>query len=247
MNYFITGASGFLGKQIEYYFKSNAIKFVAPDRKNLFKYLCKSTDIDILIHCAGKAHSFKDPDHLYFDSNVKLTKKITESISTNNIALNTFVFISSVAVYGLEKGSNLNEDTYLKSSSPYATSKKLAEDHLLLWAKSNHVNLVILRLPLIFGENPPGNLGAMAKAICNGYYFRISDGCARRSMVHVKQLSQFIPSLLGKNGIFHLTDGHHPTYAEVEDFYANKFNKTIYSLPFLLLKFISFFGDFIPF
>jgi nucleoside-diphosphate-sugar epimerase len=190
-------------------------------------------------------HSVEE-EQAFFDSNVELTKGLTRIISETAIQFKTFVFISTVAVYGLEEGSEIDENFPLNGKSAYARSKILAEEHLAAWAKSNDVNLVILRLPLIFGDCAPGNLGAMERAIKGRYYFQIGKGAARRSMIHVKHLSEFLPTLIGKSGIYNLTDGYHPTYSEIAERFGKIHHRRIKSLPLVVIKPITKIGDFFP-
>lgn len=249
MSCFLTGSSGFLGSHLLTKIETQGYNALSPKREILLSALASCQNLDLFIHCAGKAHSIKnsaEEEKAFFDSNVELTKKLTSIISENAIRVNTFVFISSVAVYGIEEGDRITEEFPLNGQSAYARSKILAEQHLIQWAKKAGVNLVILRLPLIFGENAPGNLGAMERAIKGRYYFQIGTGDARRSMIHVEQLAEFIPNLVGKSGIYNLTDGHHSTYLEVANYFGNKHKQSIKSLPLALLKPIAKFGDVIP-
>jgi len=246
---FLTGSSGFLGSHLLTKIETQGYNALSPKREILLSALASCQNLDLFIHCAGKAHSIKnsaEEEKAFFDSNVELTKKLTSIINENAIRVNTFVFISSVAVYGREEGDRITEEFPLNGQSAYARSKILAEQHLIQWAKKAGVNLVILRLPLIFGENAPGNLGAMERAIKGRYYFQIGTGDARRSMIHVEQLAEFIPTLVGKSGIYNLTDGHHSTYLEVANFFGNKHKKRIKSLPLALLKPFAKFGDVLP-
>lgn len=249
MNIFLTGASGFLGSNIYTGLKVIDSKLNTPRRERVWEELDSVRSIDLLIHSAGKAHSTKNTKEqvkAFFDVNFDLTKRITEAIDQNKIELNTFVFISTVAVYGLEEGFEINEAAPLNGNTPYAQSKRLAEEHLQKWAKESGVNLVILRLPLIFGENAPGNLGAMERAVKGRYYFQIGKGEAKRSMVHAKQLAEFLPTLIGKSGIYHLTDGVHNSYNEVARYFAKKYKRRIVNVPLLPFKIIARVGDLIP-
>jgi nucleoside-diphosphate-sugar epimerase len=248
-NIFITGQSGFLGRTFYESLSKSDFNVVAPNRNDLFQLLSEQKTIDFFIHIAGKAHSTKNTKeelNAFFDVNFNLTKNITEVIDQNELELNTFVFISSVAVYGLEEGVEISEDAPLNGQSAYARSKILAEQHLVQWAKSEGVNLVILRLPLIFGENAPGNLGAMERAVKGRYYFQVGNGEAKRSMVHAKQLAEFLPTLVGKSGIYHLTDGEHNSYNEVAEYFAKKHKRRIVNVPLFPFKMIARVGDLIP-
>jgi nucleoside-diphosphate-sugar epimerase len=225
------------------------INLICPSRKNLEQELQNLKQLEFFIHCAGKAHSINksiEEEQGFFDSNVELTKRLTTIISENSIRVDTFVFISSVAVYGVEEGWDIDEKFPLRGQTAYARSKILAELQLTDWAKINGVNLVILRLPLIFGENAPGNLGAMERAIKGRYYFQIGKGNARRSMVHVKQLAEFLPTLTGKSGVYHLTDGKHNSYNEVAKHFAKKHNRRIINVPYMPIMLLAKLGNVIP-
>ncbi|NMB72610.1 MAG: NAD(P)-dependent oxidoreductase, partial [Bacteroidales bacterium] len=103
-----------------------------------------------------------------------------------------------------------------------------------------------LRLPLIAGPDAPGNLGSMIRAIRKGYYVRFGPSSARRSIVLASDLALFIPSLANVTGIYHLTDGMHPTYRELEEYIATRFNRKIRDLPSGLVKTAAMAGDWIP-
>jgi len=71
----------------------------------------------------------------------------------------SFIFVSTVAVYGCETGEDIDENHPLKGNTPYALSKIQAEKFLTEWCHTNNVKLGIIRPSLIAGPNPPGNLG----------------------------------------------------------------------------------------
>ncbi len=247
MNIFITGSTGFLGRNLLDYLSKSKHNIVAPKRYELIPLLSKQNTIDLFIHSAGKAHSTKySESNEFFEVNLELTRNITKQIEEQGLKLNTFVFISTVAVYGLDEGDNINETAPLSGKSPYAVSKKMAEEHLQNWSEETGINLVILRLPLIFGENAPGNLGAMERAIKSRYYFQIGEGSARRSAVHVTDLAEFIPSLHGKCGVYNLASNKPPSYSEIGIYYGKKYNRKIKKLPLRLLKILALMGDVIP-
>jgi len=247
LKFFITGGTGFLGRNILKNLNKENLNFVAPNRDEIFSSLRKQENIDLFIHSAGKAHSTKNSEsNEFFEVNLELTRNITKQIDEQGLKLNTFVFISTVAVYGLDEGDNINESAPLSGKSPYAVSKKMAEEHLQNWSEETGINLVILRLPLIFGENAPGNLGAMERAIKSRYYFQIGEGSARRSSVHVTDLAEFIPSLYGKCGVYNLASNKHPSYSEIGIYYEKKYNRKINKFPLKLLKILALLGDVIP-
>jgi nucleoside-diphosphate-sugar epimerase len=65
-------------------------------------------------------------------------------------------------------------------------------------------------------------------------------------MVHAKQLAEFLPTLIGKSGIYHLTDGEHNSYNEVAQYFAQKHQRRIVNVPLFPFKIIARVGDLIP-
>jgi nucleoside-diphosphate-sugar epimerase len=114
------------------------------------------------------------------------------------------------------------------------------------WCTQYHVICVILRLPLLVGENPPGNLGAMIKAIEKGYYFNIGGGKARKSMVLAEDVAAFIPKIATIGGTYNVTDGDHPTFFELSSAIAKQLQKsTPMNMPLFVAKGIGFLGNFL--
>jgi len=259
MKLILTGATGFLGKHLLCEF--NALKIqvdtVGRTKENTFQYdlvqdskiSLGDADYDMIVHNAGKAHFVPKSEaegKVFFDVNVSGTEKLLKAILTLKSKPKCFVFISTVAVHGLEFGENIDETSPLNGNTPYAKSKILAEKLVQGWCAENGLNCVILRLPLVVGENAPGNLGAMERAIKKGYYFRLGTGNARRSMVNATDVAKLIPNLMNKNGVYNLTDGVHRSFAEMDTYLAEKHGKRIKKIPIWLGKFSAKLGDFIP-
>ncbi len=195
---------------------------------------------DIVIHAAGKAHVVpKDESEsgLFFLVNFEGTKNLVKGIEKTGKLPELFVLISTVAVYGLTEGEMITEEQPLNPVTPYAQSKVEAEQFLLNWGRKNGVKIGILRLPLVAGPRPPGNLGAMIEAISRGRYFRIGKARARKSMVWVEDIPTVLSALMTREGIYHLTDGYHPHLYEIEDWILrNSGRKHIPVLPAWLVK-----------
>ena len=177
-----TGATGFLGNNIlpllqeKYDVDTLALDENANYNVNLVKDdIILRKEYDIVLHAAGKAHVVPKSDaeiKLFYDINLEGTKKICEALEKSRIP-KSFIFISTVAVYGCEIGDLIDETHPLNGDSPYADSKKQAEVFLQEWCEKNNVVLTILRPSLLAGKNPPGNLGDMIKGIKTGSYLSI--------------------------------------------------------------------------
>ena len=252
MKILVTGGRGFLGSVIcNSLSKKNDLFTLSRSNSNFNYNLDIETPIitekfDIVIHAAGKAHlvPLNDTDSSnFFLSNVNGTKHLLEGLRISSMP-KYFVFISSVSVYGLTAGENINEMSPLLAVDPYGLSKIQAEQLVLDWCKKYNVICTILRLPLLAGQNPPGNLGAMIKGIQKGYYFNIAGGKAKKSMVLADDVARSILKVVEIGGIYNLTDGHHPSFAELSNHISIQLGKgKAMNMPLWLVKTIAKFGD----
>jgi len=202
---------------------------------------------DLVIHAAGKAHSVPKTSlekQAFFDVNFKGTQNLLKSLEDCQSLPKAFIFISSVAVYGRESGVNISEDAPLLAKDPYGLSKIQAEQLVIEWCKKNDVICTILRLPLLAGANPPGNLGAMIKGIQKGYYFNLAGGKAKKSMVLAEDVAKSILKVAEIGGIYNLTDGYHPSFAELSNHISIQLGKVKpMHMPMWLASIIAKFGD----
>ncbi len=250
MTILLTGASGFLGRIINKNFKDSIITLgrkncdIISDIANNIPPLPK---VEIVIHAAGKAHTVpknQKEAKQFFDINVKGTHNLLKALEQGAIP-KSFVFISSVAVYGVETGRLINESSQLLATDPYGKSKIEAERLVTEWANKNGVICTILRLPLIAGINPPGNLKSMIDGIKKGYYFNIDGGRAKKSIVLAEDVAKIIPVAAKIGGIYNLTDSYHPAFFELSRIIAGQLNKPIpLNIPKFFATFIAKIGDF---
>ena len=254
MTILLTGATGFLGKEIQTAFKNSA-KIITLGRSEDAMVHCDLSsqipvlpNIEMVIHAAGKAHIVPktQAERLDFGKvNVQGTSNLLRGLE-NNSSLKKIVFISSVAVYGLFEGKNISEDAPLLASDAYGKSKIAAEKLILNWCVAHKIQYYILRLPLIAGKNAPGNLGAMVNGIKKGKYLSIGKGAAVKSIVLACDVAQFIKSIQGESGIYNLSDGYNPSFNELENKIAKFYNKkNPVSLPITVVKLLGIAGDII--
>ena len=255
MNILITGANGFLGKYICTILGNNH-KVYTLGRKLSDIYCDLRTDIpvlpnvyfDLVIHAAGKAHDNSLSDEIIQeikDVNIRGTENLIKGFDSLSHYPKYFVFISSVSVYGLDEGQDVNEEMPLNAKDAYGNSKIFAEKFLASWCLHHRITFTSLRLPLVVGKMPPGNLGNMIKAINNNYYFNINKGKAKRSMVYADDVAKIIESASKIGGIYNLTDGYHPSFNELSSEIALQLGKRkVINLPLWMAKFLAKVGDF---
>lgn len=255
MTLLFTGASGFLGNNIKpslnKQFQITTIGIRASD--DIF---CNMADVipilpqryDVVLHAAGKVHSVPKTEkekQAFFDVNLQGTKNLCFALEKTGVP-KSFIFISTVAVYGIERGMNISEDHPLNGNTPYAKSKIMAECFLSEWCKTNGVILTILRPSLIAGKDAPGNLGAMVKGIKSGKYLSIAGGKARKSILMAEDIALLLPLAYDKGGIFNVCDNQHPSFRELELSLVSQLNKKVpLSIPYWLAKKLAVVGDYL--
>ena len=225
MNLLVTGGTGFLGRNImpilreKYDVTLCGISDGDDIRVNLAKETPQLPDkYDIVFHAAGKAHVIpKTPEEIqsFYDINLQGTKNLCKALEQAGVP-KSFIFVSTVAVYGCEEGENIDESHPLNGTTPYALSKIQAEQFLIEWSKKHNVTLGIIRPSLIAGPNPPGNLGAMISGIKTGKYMSIGGGKARKSILMVNDIPVLIQRLTEKGGIYNVCDDSQPSFRELE-------------------------------
>ncbi len=196
----ITGVAGFLGSAIVRKAVGSGLPVIASDRFENSKIsgvdyiqadilnplsLSKTLNgVDCVCHVAGLAHIFdkseisKAPFH---DVNVVGTKNVAEAAAKAGVQ--HFLFISSVSVYGGDSHGK-SEDSECHPESPYAESKWKAEQLLIDLCKKEGMNLTILRLATLYGEEDPGNVVRLVGSIDQGRFVWVGKGTNLKSLLY---------------------------------------------------------------
>ncbi len=252
----ITGGNGFLGASLMRILK-NKFRVYSLGRKNADYNYNLAEDVPeferqfkYVIHAAGKAHIVPETEKEkedFFIVNEFGTKNLLNSLEPIKGELTTFVFISTVSVYGKDEGDNITEEAPLLSNTPYGLSKINAEIIVEKWCNMNNIKCLILRLPLLAGANPPGNLGAMIEGINRNKYLSINKGKAKRSIVLIDDIANMLIDNFDKEGTFNLTDDYNPSFRELEVLISRQLKKKKpYSIPIFVAKFLGVIGDAVP-
>lgn len=253
MRLLFTGASGFLGNNtfplLRRMYDIMTIGLLQKDdyTVNIAKEIPELYErYDIILHAAGKAHSIPRSEvekQAFFDVNLQGTKNLCTALEKAGVP-KAFIFISTVAVYGCDYGENIAEGHPLNGDTPYAMSKRFAEEYLQEWCYEHNVILGIIRPSLIAGPNPPGNLGAMIHGIRSGKYLSITGSQARKSVLMVQDIAKLVPLLAEKGGIYNVCDSHHPTFRELETTICRQLDKKLpLSIPYWVAKGMALAGD----
>ena len=229
-----TGGTGFLGQNImpllSEHYEVTTIGITDKDilKANLATEIPELTQqYDVVLHAAGKAHTYpKTANEIkaFYDVNYQGTVNLCKALEKIGVP-KSFVFISTMDVYGTSEGECISEEHPLEPTSHYAKSKLQAEEFLIQWASKNDVILGILRPALITGPNPPGNLHSMIDGIKKGYYLTIAGGNTRKSLLMVYDIAYLTMKIEEKGGIYNVCDDRHPSYAELAKSISSQLGK----------------------
>src|SRR3546814_8132215 len=124
-------------------------------------------DCSVFIHCAGRAHITKTARRNdlreFRKANVDLTLDLAHQAALAGVR--KFIFISSIAV----NGGASHDRPYTSSDivhphTSYALSKFEAEQGLRVIARETGLNAIIVRPPLVYGRDAPGNFGSLVRS-----------------------------------------------------------------------------------
>jgi len=155
------------------------------------------SNFDSVLMCAAVVHRKADDSEYYF---VNRDLAIDIASAAKSAGVSQFVFMSTIAVYGIESGTITGETPELPTST-YGKSKLEAERQLSQLASDNF-KVAIVRAPMVYGDDCPGNYQRLRKLALRLPFF--PDIHNQRSMVEVsvlcEKLSEIIESSL--SGIF---------------------------------------------
>ncbi len=210
---------------------------------------------ECVIHCAGKAHSTNKNDKLddYLSINTVSTRVLAEEAVKAGVK--RFVFLSSIKVNGESTFKINNEDenqkifTYNDTPNPkdfYGVSKLEAEKALRKISVESGLELVILRLPLVYGYGVKGNLSKLIKLINLGTPLPFSLIENQRSLIGIDNLIDLLLICIdhkkAPGNTFLVSDNEDLSTTELINYIATAMKRSSYffPVPISILKFISF-------
>ena len=174
---------------------------------------------DAVVHAAAKVHLQGEEwceSEIYavnYEATVNLAQQCVEA------GVKRFVFISSIGVLGNGSFSVRNEKSPWEPYNPYTRSKFLAEKELLRIADESSLEVVIIRMPLIYGPHAPGNFRSLYSLARIRVPLPFSMINNRRSMLYIDNAVDFLYLSLfsekASNEIFCLSDGKDLSVREI--------------------------------
>lgn len=250
MKIIITGATGFIGKNLLEKFHRHYHLYTF-DRKNSFKI----KDEDVVIHLAGKAHDVKNTANPkeYYNSNTSLTKEVYNEFIRSQAKV--FITISSVKAIVDATGEVITEKTKENPKTHYGKSKLQADQYILSKPIPKRKRIYILRPCMIHGKGNKGNLNLLYNLIKRRVPWPLGSFSNKRSYCSIENLLFIIQELITNSeipsGIYNIADDDALSTSEVIKLIGKTTNVKIriYSLPKKIIKIIAKIGDltYLPF
>lgn len=203
----ITGMNSYIGRSVETWLMREPDKYMV-DTVDMEDDSWKEADFslyDVVFHVAGIVHQKEKPDmkELYFKVNRDLPIEVARKAKLDGVK--QFIFMSSMAVYGEE--GKIGQEVVIDRNTPinpktlYSISKVEAEKGVSK-LNDDSFKIVILRPPMVYGHNCPGNYARLEKLAVKLPIFPMIDN--KRSMLQIDKLSQCIKSYIDEEteGLF---------------------------------------------
>lgn len=200
----ITGKGSYIGTHFKEYMEQWPDKYQVEEL-DMMDPSWKGHDFsshDVIYHVAGIAHQ-KETDvnkDLYQKVNCDLAIEVARKAKKEGTK--QFVFMSSMSVYGLIHSKKMiTLDTPCNPNTYYGKSKYNAEQAIIKM-NDDSFKVCILRPPMVYGENSPGNLTKLFQMVRKVHIFPTIKN--KRSSITVDCLVNFVKIYVDDecNGIY---------------------------------------------
>lgn len=187
MNILLTGADGFIGKNLRMGLSEKGYKVLPITRASTPTDLAEAVaKAERIIHLAG-VNRPTDPAE-FATGNADLTASLCETVLASGRRI-PVAFASSIQA-GLD--------------NPYGASKRAAEDHLRRYAEASGASVAIYRLANVFGKWSRPDYNSVVATFCHnvsrGLAIKVNDPSARVRLVYIDDVVTEFLGFIGSPG-----------------------------------------------
>ena len=171
--------------------------------------------VDVVIHAAARTHTLREriasPENSYQTINTLATRAL--AIQAVECGVRRLIFISSVKAGGefSNPGQPLLADFLPAPEDAYGRTKLEAEEILIDLACAGRMDVLILRVPLIYGPRVKGNMLTLFKAVNKGMILPLKCTNNKRDLIYVHNLVDAIMRIIElqkfDQKLYYLCDG----------------------------------------
>ncbi|EIA10210.1 NAD-dependent epimerase/dehydratase family protein [Flavobacterium frigoris] len=245
----ITGATGFVGQNLQVYLKpfysvrSLSVRYFVNQKINL--------ECDAIVHLAGKVHDLKKVSvpQDYYDANFELTKQLFDAFLGSEAQI--FIFMSTVKAVADEVDGILTEENIAKPKTHYGLAKRQAEEYILSKGLPDGKKVYILRPCMIHGPGNKGNLNLLYQLVSKGLPWPLGGFTNKRSFLSIENLCFVIKELLENgsipSGVYNVSDDEALSTNELIQILGKSLGKkeSIWRVNTLIIKSFAKLGDYL--
>ena len=209
----ISGCSGFVGSELAIAASSKLNSDIVGltrrplDRKiknlrslqladffDLSSHQLAAESCEVMIHVAARAHVLKEtelePLAVFLKDNCEMSLHLASVAAEAGVR--RFIYLSSVGVHGISNARPFVVSDVPAPKEDYAASKLEAEIGLKEIAKKSGMEVVIIRPPLVYGRNAPGNFKKLTKLASKNLLLPLGGLNNRKSLVALENLVDLV-------------------------------------------------------
>ncbi|MER8810187.1 NAD-dependent epimerase/dehydratase family protein [Mesorhizobium australicum] len=208
MKVLVTGATGFIGRQVVHLLREAGVELRLasrqPDTMRMPGYdapaeafLALTRDVTDVVHCAGLNNDQGNAAEADFRAaNAQLSARLAHAAATQ--ASGRFIHLSSIrAVIGARASATIDENTIPDPQDAYGRSKREAEIAVLgAYASHGRADAAILRLPPVYGIGMKGNLATLMRLANTALPMPTGALTANRSLLSSQSAARAVWHLL---------------------------------------------------
>lgn len=191
----------------------------------------------VIVHLAARAHMLDetaaDAEFLYHMTNSEATARLARQAAQSGVK--RLIFASSIKVNGEVRDKPYTENDPPAPIEAYGRSKAEAEAELKRIAAETGLEIVILRLTIVYGPGVKANFRNLIAAVDCGLPLPLGAVNNRRSMIFIGNLCDLIATIIGNDAAagrtFLVSDGDDVSTPELITLIAQAFGKKPRLLP----------------
>ncbi|WP_414154089.1 NAD-dependent epimerase/dehydratase family protein [Pseudomonas sp. BNK-43-a] len=193
--------------------------------------------VQAVVHLAARAHVLNDDPAsacgLFREVNVAGAVSLAEQALAAGVK--RFVFVSSIGVNGNVTREPFSESSPVHPHAPYAESKYEAEQALTKMLAGTAMELVIVRPPLVYDADAPGNFKRLLGIVDKGIPLPFGLIYNRRSMISRANLVEILELCIAHpaaaNELFLVADGEDLSTGQIAKLLGQGMGRSVMLLP----------------
>ena len=242
MKCLVVGASSYIAKAFIKKYETQCSITALTRNDRLHSYFDLTDEqfqgFDLLINFTAIVHQ-KKPD-LESSHTINTELAIFLAKKAKKAGITHFIQMSTIAVYS-PSSTHINESTQTLPTTVYGQTK-LKADVQLSAMRSSTFKIAIIRPPVVYGPDAPGNMHALISLIQKGIPLPFLYTKNHRAILYIDNLTNalFQIMLLQADGIFILRDELSPSLATLSTTINQHLQKEckLFTPPTLLIKFL---------